>query len=360
MTATPNGQGAPQQFEKVLSESDTRVASFDEKSHNGLERFQHFLHSSPAAMPLIVLLFSVVLFGLVVGSKFFSAFTLTLILQQVAVTGIIGIAQTLVILTAGIDLSVGGIMVLSSVVMGQCAMHYGIPDYLAVVCGLLVGVACGVLNGVFVAYVKLPPFIVTLGFWLIFQTSNYIYTANETIRNQDLTDRAPFLLFLGGQVSIGNAVFTYGVILMVLMVAYFWYLLNYTALGRHVYAIGDDPDAASLSGIRVDRLLLAIYMIGGLICAVAGWALIGRVGAVSPQSGQLSNIDSITAVVIGGSSLFGGRGSIIGTMFGALIVGVFALGLRQWGTDPQWTDWAKGALIIGAVAVDQWIRKVSA
>jgi fructose transport system permease protein len=137
-------------------------------------------------------------------------------------------------------------------------------------------------------------------------------------------------------------------------------VLNHTAWGRHVYAIGDDPEAARLSGINVKRNLISVYALGGLICAFAGWALIGRIGSVSPLGGQNANIESITAAVIGGTSLFGGRGSIVGTMFGALIVGVFGLGLRLAGTDPQWTYLSVGALIIIAVAIDQWIRKVSA
>jgi fructose transport system permease protein len=136
--------------------------------------------------------------------------------------------------------------------------------------------------------------------------------------------------------------------------------LNHTAWGRHVYAIGDDPEAARLSGINVKRKLISVYALAGFICAIAGWALIGRIGSVSPLGGQTANIDAITAVVIGGTSLFGGRGSIVGTMFGALIVGVFGLGLRLIGTDPQWTFLSVGALIIIAVAIDQWIRKVSA
>ena len=120
-----------------------------------------------------------------------------------------------------------------------------------------------------------------------------------------------------------------------------------------------DPEAAQLTGIRVDRMLIAVYTLSGLICGFAGWVLIGRIGSVSPTSGEFSNIESITAVVIGGISLFGGRGSILGMIFGGLIVGVFSLGLRLLGTDPQWTYFLIGVLIIGAVAIDQWIRKVS-
>jgi fructose transport system permease protein len=138
------------------------------------------------------------------------------------------------------------------------------------------------------------------------------------------------------------------------------YVLKHTAWGRHVYAVGDDPEAAELSGVDVKRTLISVYALAGLICAFAGWALIGRIGSVSPTSGQLLNIESITAVVIGGISLFGGRGSILGTFFGALIVGVFTLGLRLAGADAQWTFLLIGVLIIAAVAVDQWIRKVAA
>ena len=137
-------------------------------------------------------------------------------------------------------------------------------------------------------------------------------------------------------------------------------MLRHTAWGRHVYAVGDDPEAAELSGVNVKGTLISVYALAGLICAIAGWALIGRIGSVSPTSGQLLNIESITAVVIGGISLFGGRGSILGTLFGALIVGVFTLGLRLAGADAQWTYLLIGALIIAAVAVDQWIRKVAA
>lgn len=347
-----------QDFEKVLDKSDKTVASF-ETHRTPIQAAQHYLHSNPAAVPLIVLVLSLILFGVLVGGKFFSAFSLTLILQQVAIVGIVGVAQTLVILTAGIDLSVGAIMVLSSVIMGQFVFRLGLPPEIAILCGLAVGAACGALNGFLVAKMKLPPFIVTLGTWQIILASNFLYSANETIRAQDISAQAPLLQFFGNNIKVGSAVFTYGVIAMVLLVVLVWYVLNHTAWGRHLYAIGDDPDAAELSGVRVDRMLIMTYTISGLICALAGWVLIGRIGSVSPTAGQFANIESITAVVIGGISLFGGRGSIMGMLFGALIVGVFSLGLRLVGTDPQWTYLLIGVLIIVAVAIDQWIRKVS-
>jgi len=348
-----------QEYEKALSGSSTEVASFDPHQKTLMQKVQHFLHSNPAAVPLIVLVLSIAVFGVVLGSKFFSAFTLTLILQQVAIVGIVGTAQTLVILTAGIDLSVGAIMVLSSVVMGQFTFRYGLPPTLAIMCGFAVGAFCGWIDGQLVARMKLPPFIVTLGMWQIVLASNFLYSANETIRSQDISQQAPILQFFGENIRIGGAVFTYGVIGMVLLVALLWYVLNRTAWGRHVYAVGDDPDAAELAGVNVKRMLVSVYTLSGLICAFAGWALIGRIGSVSPTAGQFTNIESITAVVIGGISLFGGRGSILGMLFGALIVGVFSLGLRLIGTDPQWTYLLIGVLIITAVAIDQWIRKVA-
>ena len=349
----------PQEFEKVLSSSPTLVAAFDAREKAAIERFQHMLHGNPAAVPLIVLIASVIIFGLLLGSKFFSPFALTLILQQVAIVGIVGAAQTLVVLTAGIDLSVGAITVLSSVVMGQFTFRYGLPVPVAIAAGFAVGGLAGYINGLLVARWKLPPFIVTLGTWQIFLATNFLYSANETIRSQDIEAQAPLLQLFGWSFKAGGAVLTLGAVTMVVLVLVLHYVLNHTAWGRHVYAVGDDPDAAELSGVNVRATLISVYVLSGLICALAGWALIGRLGSVSPTSAQFANIESVTAVVIGGISLFGGRGSILGMLFGALIVGVFQLGLRLVGTDPQWTYLLIGVLIISAVAIDQWIRKVA-
>ena len=347
-----------QEFEKSLDQSDRSVASFEEQS--GLRRVQHFLHSTPAAVPFIVLISAIVIFGLAIGGKFFSSYTLTLILQQIAIVGILGAAQTLVILTAGIDLSIGVIMVISAVVMGNCAVTYGIPAPISVAIGLAVGGFCGLLNGFLVAKMKLPPFIVTLGTWYVVMSSNFIYSANETIRDADVDAVAPFLHFFGASFKVGSAVFTLGVIMMVLLVLGLWYALNHTAWGRHLYAVGDDPDAAQLSGIQVDRVLLGTYAIAGLIAGLAAWVSIGRNGSISPSAAVTDyNLQAITAAVIGGISLFGGRGSILGTLIGAMIVGVVSMGLNMLGADPQWKVFLTGVLIISAVAVDQWIRKVA-
>ncbi|MDW3225467.1 MAG: ABC transporter permease [Paracoccaceae bacterium] len=348
-----------QGFETNLKNNAEAVADFGDTRRGFVGTIQHLLHVNPSLVPLIVLVASIVIFGLLLGTKFFSPFALTLILQQVQIVGIVAAAQSLVILTAGIDLSVGAIMVMSSVVMGQFTFRYGIPVEIAVACGLLCGTALGFINGWLVARVKLPPFIVTLGMWQIVLATNFLYSANETIRSQDIEAQAPLLQFFGTTIQLGAARLTYGAVFMLLLIFFLAYVLKHTAWGRHVYAVGDDPEAAELSGVDVKRTLISVYMIAGLICAFAGWALVGRIGSVSPTSGQLANIESITAVVIGGISLFGGRGSIMGTLFGALIVGVFSLGLRLLGADAQWTYLLIGVLIIAAVGVDQWIRKVS-
>lgn len=347
-------------YEAAASTATSEVASFETQNKGAVSKFHHMLHTTPALVPLIVLLASIAIFGILLGSRFFSPFALTLILQQVQIVGIVAAAQSLVILTAGIDLSVGAIAVISSVVMGQFTFRYGLPVEVAIAFGLIFGTMVGALNGWLIAVMKLPPFIVTLGMWQIVLAANFLYSANETIRSQDIAEQAPMLQLMGAKFNIGGAVFTFGVIFMLLLVLVLAYVLKHTAWGRHVYAVGDDPEAAELSGVNVKKTLISVYAIAGLICAFAGWALIGRIGSVSPTSGQLLNIESITAVVIGGISLFGGRGSILGTFFGALIVGVFTLGLRLLGADAQWTFLLIGALIIAAVAVDQWIRKVAA
>jgi fructose transport system permease protein len=353
------GRPAPQEFEKVLTSATATVASFDEERLTVLQRTQRFLHAYPTVVPFVVLLLGVLLGVLVNPSRFTAASNLSTILTQVMVIGIVGVGQTLVILTAGIDLSVGVIMVISSVVMGRLAVYSGVPTFIAFPIGLLVGAAFGYLNGVLVTRLKMPPFIVTLGTLSIIGALNTYYSQSETIGMQDIEEKAWFLQIMGNQITIGGARIMWGTFLMLAVAAVVWYVLNRTAYGRHIYATGDDREAARLAGINTDRILLSVYVFAGLIAAIAGWALIGRVGAISPTAGENANLDSITAVVIGGTSLFGGRGSIIGTLVGALIVGVFRSAVSLAGLDVLWQEFAIGVLIIVAVALDQWIRRVS-
>jgi fructose transport system permease protein len=350
----------PAEFEHVLPQGEGGSVVFDDERRGVLHRIQRVLHETPTIVPVLVLVVSIALFSALVGGRFFHPFNLSLVLQQVTIIAIVGSAQTLVILTAGVDLSVGAIMVLSSVVMGRLAVLDGVPIWLAFPIGMFVGTACGFVNGVLVTKIKLPPFIVTLGTWSIFGALNLLYSHNETIRQQEVEQTAPFLQFLGTAIKFWGARLTYGSVLMILIAALLWYVLQRTAYGRHVYATGNDPNAARLAGVKVDRTLISVYTLAGFICAVASWAVIGRIGAISALSGGTANLDSITAVVIGGTSLFGGRGSILGTLVGALIVGVFRNGLALGGADALWQEFAVGVLIILAVAIDQWIRKVSA
>jgi fructose transport system permease protein len=250
-------------------------------------------------------------------------------------------------------------MVICSVVMGRLAVIDGIPLVIAFPAGLLCGVAFGWLNGALVTRLKMPPFIVTLGTLSIIGALNTFYSESSTIREQDIEDAAPFLQSMGIPFNLFGAHIILGSFLLVLLAVVVWYILNRTAYGRHVYATGDDPEAARLAGINTDRILLSVYVLGGLIAAIAGWVLIGRIGAISPTAGANANLDSITAVVIGGTSLFGGRGSIVGTLIGALIVGVFRSAVSLAGLDVLWQEFAIGILIIVAVALDQWIRRVS-
>ena len=357
--ASDTGRPAPHEFESVLAGATTTVASFDEEKLTVLQRVQRFLHVYPTTVPFVVLLLGLLLGVAVNPSRFTAASNLSTVLTQVMVTGILGVGQTLVILTAGIDLSVGVIMVISSVVMGRLAVLDGVPTILAFPLGLIVGSAFGYLNGILVTRLKMPPFIVTLGTLSIIGALNTFYSQSETIGMQDIQDKAWFLQIMGNQVAIGSARIMWGTFLLLVVAAVVWYVLVRTAYGRHVYATGDDPEAARLAGINTDHILLSVYVLAGLISAIAGWALIGRVGAISPTAGENANLDSITAVVIGGTSLFGGRGSIVGTLIGALIVGVFRSAVSLAGLDVLWQEFAVGVLIIIAVALDQWIRRVA-
>jgi fructose transport system permease protein len=317
-------------------------------------RLQHLLHANPTLGPLAVLVLAIVAFSLL-NQRFFSAANISLVLAQVTVIAVLALGQTLVILTAGIDLSVGAIAVFSSILMANFATKAGLPGLPALVLGFLLGTLMGAFNGFLVTRLKLPPFIVTLGTLSIFFSLNSVVSKSETVRGSDMPDA---MSWTGTTIPIGGFRLTYGSIIMLLLFAGFFYALRMTAWGRHVYATGDDMEAARLAGIRTNRVLFSVYTVAGVLYAIGGWILIGRLASASPNVGVDYNLDSITAVVLGGTSLFGGRGGVLGTLIGALIVGVFRNGLQLGGVEVVWQGFAIGLLVLVAVSIDQWIRKV--
>ncbi len=303
--------------------------------------------------PLIVLFIAVIVFS-IKSPTFFSGTTFSLILQQISYTAVLAIGQTLIVLIAGIDLSIGIVMALGGLVMAKAATQNGLNPVLAILFGLFTTMFFGFLNGQIITRLKVPPFITTLGMLGIVTALNQTYSGSETVTNLPAG-----LTFLGNTFKIGGTAFTFGTVVMLLMYLGAWFFLTHTAPGRHLYAVGNNPEAARLSGIPIDRLTVLVYSSAGLIYGIAALILVARTGAGDPNAGQTDNLDSITAVVLGGTSLFGGRGNVLGTLLGAVIVGVFRSGLVQIGVPSVWQSFITGILIIAAVALDQLSRRTS-
>jgi fructose transport system permease protein len=331
----------------------TAAEAFRTRPLSRAQRAQRLLHRHPELSPLAVLVVAGVAFQFA-NDRFLLPGNLSLILQQVAIVGALAVAQTLIILTAGIDLSVGALMIFVSMVMGTLVGHAGLPGVLAFLIGLAVAALAGLVNGALVAYAKLPPFITTLGTLSVFTALALLMSNGESIQGDHL---GSFLTWTASAFSIGSFQFTVGVVMVIVLYVVGAVVLAHTAWGRHVYAVGSDEPAARLAGVRTRKVLLSVYVVAGIVVAIAAWALIGRNNAATTSTGVDANLDSITAVVIGGTSLFGGRGRLVGTFLGAVTVGVFRNGLSLARVDVLYQTLAVGLLIIGAVALDQWIRR---
>ncbi len=286
------------------------------------------------------------------SERFLSGQNFSLILQQVMVIGVIAIGQTLIILTAGIDLSCGMIMAFGTIVMTKLCMAMELPPIATILIGIVVCTLIGLANGLLVTKVRLPAFIVTLGMLNIVFAATQLYSEGQSIAN--LPDG---MLFLGETFRIGSTSITYGTILMLMLYLGVWIFLRDTQLGRHIYAVGDNPEAARLTGIPLHRVLIYVYALAGCFYGLAAMLSVARLGVGDPAIGQTDNLDSITAVVIGGTSLFGGRGFILGTLIGVLIVGVFRNGLTLMGVPSVYQILVTGILVILAVTVDQLTKK---
>jgi len=286
------------------------------------------------------------------SDRFLTGGNLSLVLQQVMVVGVIAIGQTLVILTAGIDLSCGMVMALGGIVMTKFATELGLAPPLAVLAGIGVTTLFGFINGLLVTRIKLPSFIVTLGTLNIAFAITQLYSNSQTV-----TDLPPMMTALGNTFAVGETEVAFGAVLMLALYALVWFVLRETAAGRHVYAVGNNAEATRLVGIPTQRVLLMVYVAAGVFYGIASLLSVARTGVGDPNAGQTENLDAITAVVLGGTSLFGGRGIVLGSLVGALIVGVFRNGLTLMGVSSIYQVLVTGVLVILAVTTDQLSRR---
>jgi fructose transport system permease protein len=305
---------------------------------------------TPTVGPLAVLLVFCLIFSLSTRT-FFAAGNISLIVQQSVIIGTLAIGQTMIILTAGIDLTNGGIAVLGTIVAGRLVAEEHNP-LLSLLFAIFLCTCVGIASGLLVSRLSLPPFIVTLGLLGIVTAATRLCAQGGAF---PVTDE--LLGWTGNAFNLGEASITYGMLVMFGLYILVAYMLSQTAWGRHVYAIGNNREAARLVGIPVQNTLLSVYTFAALLYGIGAWLALGRIPNADPNALQNGNLDSITAVVIGGTSLFGGRGNLLGTLIGTLIVAVLRNGLTLTGIDPLWQDLVTGVLVISSVALDQISRK---
>lgn len=276
---------------------------------------------------------------------FFVAKNLTNILQQISTNAIIAFGMTYVILLGGIDLSVGAVIALSGISALKLMVVVGLPLPVALIAGILIGVVIGFVNGFFIAQIKMPPFIVTLATMNIARGLSKVLTSGKPIYAQD--ER---LMIIGNAKVFGSfpiqALYMFVIFLVMLVV------LNYTKYGRHLYATGGNPEAARYSGINTKRVTWIAYVISGFVSGITGIMISARLYSALPTMGEGAEMDAIAAVVLGGTMMSGGSGTLGGTIVGALIIGVMNNGLNLLGVNSYWQEVCKGAIILLAIFID--------
>lgn len=302
---------------------------------------RRILHS-PLALPLIGLIVVSVLMGFA-SDNFFSVSNIFNVLRQVSIVAILAVGMTFVILTGGIDLSVGAVMALAGTIAAGLMVNFGMPGWVGLLGGLGVGVILGIFNGYLVAWGRMPAIIVTLATMGIARGLGLIYSGGYPISG------IPSWISWFGVGRIG--IVPVPVIAMVIVYAVAWVLLQRTPFGRHVYAIGGNELAAKLSGVKTQRVKLAVYAISGVTAAIAALILTGRLMSGQPNAGVGFELDAIAAVVLGGTAIAGGRGLILGTLIGAILLGILNNGLNLMGINPYLQDVIKGLIILLAIYI---------
>lgn len=295
---------------------------------------------------LIALLFLVVVVSFL-NPNFFTVDNILNILRQTSINAIIAVGMTLVILTAGIDLSVGSVLALCGA-FAASLIALEVPVFAAVPIALLAGAVLGGISGIIIAKGKVQAFIATLVTMTLLRGVTMVYTDGRPI-STGFTDTADAFAWFGTGYALGIPV---PVWMMVIVFAAAWYLLNHTRFGRYVYAMGGNESAARLSGINVDRIKMGVYAICGLLSALAGIIVTSRLSSAQPTAGMGYELDAIAAVVLGGTSLMGGKGRIMGTLIGALIIGFLNNALNLLDVTSYYQMIAKAVVILLAVLVD--------
>ncbi|WP_439108860.1 ABC transporter permease subunit [Lactococcus ileimucosae] len=283
----------------------------------------------------------------IINPNFLTTNNLLNLLLQVTANGFIAFGMTFVILTSGIDLSVGSILALSSAITAGLIAN-GMPVPLAIVVALLLGGVLGMINGLLISFGKLVPFIVTLATMTIFRGATLVYTNGNPI-TQGMSNSYLFK-FLGQGYILG---IPFPVILMFAVFIILYIVLHKTAFGKSVYALGGNEKAAYISGIKLNKVKILIYTISGVMASISGLIITSRLSSAQPTAGASYEMDAIAAVVLGGTSLMGGKGSLIGTLIGALIIGVLNNGLNIIGVSAFWQQVVKGVVILIAVMLDR-------
>ncbi|MGG0410988.1 ABC transporter permease [Peribacillus simplex] len=291
----------------------------------------------------LVLLFIVIT---VLNPSFMEPNNILNLLRQTSINALIAFGMTFIILTGGIDLSVGSILALSSALMAGM-MVSGLDPILAILVGILLGAIMGLINGILVSKGKMAPFIVTLATMTIFRGLTLVYTDGKPITG--IGDSVMFQM-LGRGYFLGVPV---PAVVMVIAFLILWFLLHKTSFGRKTYAIGGNERASRISGIKVDRVKVAIYGLAGTMAAIAGAILTSRLNSAQPTAGQSYEMDAIAAVVLGGTSLSGGKGRLFGTLVGVLIIGTLNNGMNLLGVSSFYQQVVKGAVILIAVLLDR-------
>lgn len=304
-----------------------------------------------------VVLIALLLFFSVFAPNFAAWNNMVNIMQATAVNGVLGVACTFVIISAGIDLSVGTMMTMTAVTAGLILTNAGLPLPFGIIGAMAAGALMGATSGTIIAKLKIPPFIATLGMMqiarglaLVFSGAKPIYF-NNTPNYLMISPESSISLLIPG-LEIPNGVF-----IMFIVAAISALILNRTLLGRYIFALGSNEEAARLSGVNVDRWKIITYALSGMICGIAGLLVSSRLNSAQPALGLGYELDAIAAVVIGGTSLSGGRGTISGTIIGAFIMSVLTNGLRVMGVQEEWKIVVTGVIIIIAVFVDIALRK---